>query len=263
MLTRILTGLVHRLALLILLGLPFGWAEKAFASSFAVNPVSLTLTASKRTKLLTITNTGSDDVRLQLDVSCWKQGKKQDATILEPTEDLVVFPLAAAVRHGQSVKIRLGLADRSAVTVEKSYRIVVDELPNAVKNDGSEISFRMILSIPVFVAPAHPRGAVVIGDERLSGGVFFFSLTNPANAHVRLRTVTARGIGTDGKEVFSKNLSAWYLLAGGVREYEVPLGPSECADSAEILLETRSEETGNVANKMARPPKGCTTEAPK
>ena len=64
------------------------------------------------------------------------------------------------------------------------------------------------MSIPVFVAPAHPQGAVVIAGERLAGSVFHFSLTNPANAHVRLTVVAVKGIGPDAKEIFSKSLTA-------------------------------------------------------
>ena len=157
----------------------------------------------------------------------------------------------------------MGLADRSPITVERNYRLTVEELPNAVKPKTSEVSFRMIMSIPVFVAPAHPQGAVVIGGERLAGSVFHFSLTNPANAHVRLTVVAVKGIGPDAKEIFSKSLTAWYLLAGGVREYELPLGPSECAGSSEIVVETRSAEAGMVTSRTVRPPEGCAAEVPK
>jgi fimbrial chaperone protein len=255
---RVPTSVARRLSLTILLGLALGQAGLVCAGAFGVSPVLLKLSPAKRTALLTITNAGSEEVRLHLDFFAWQEGQKEGETILEPTDDLVVFPLAATVGPSKSVKIRVGLADRAPVTVERSYRVKVEELPSAVKRDGAGIHFTMIMSVPVFVVPARPRGAVVIGGEHLSESVFRFSLTNPANAHVRLESVALKGTDPQGKQVFSKDLQAWYLLAGGTREYEVRLSPSECAASADLRIEARSEEASPVASQTARPPDGCT-----
>lgn len=259
--TLTLAGPVRRLTMTILFGLLFGQAEAVFASTFVVNPVSLTLSASQRSALLTITNSGSDDVRLQLDTFDWKEGAAGEA-LLTPTDDLVVFPLATTVHARQSVNIRIGLSDRSSVPVERNYRIKVEELPSAVRREEVAVAFTMTMSIPVFVQPARPKGAVSIANERVSERLFRFSLANPANAHVRLTAVVVKGIGPAGEKMFSKELPAWYLLAGGVRNYEVPLDPAECSGATELLVETRSSQAGAVASRTARTPDGCASGRP-
>ena len=160
------------------------------------------------------------------------------------------------------MNIRIGLSDRSNVTVERNYRIKVEELPSAVRSDNVAVAFTMTMSIPVFVQPARPKGAVSIANERVSDRVFRFSLSNPANAHVRLTAVVVKGIGPGGEELFSKDLPAWYLLAGGIRNYELPLGLSECAGASELLVETRSGQAGAVGSRTARTPDGCSSGRP-
>ena len=101
---------VHRTVFLsmIIAGLAcFALVEITGASSFQVNPIRITLTPQGASSLVAVRNEGSDRLRLQVDFYAWDQSK-QGEMILNPTDDLVVYPSLLTVDAGNERNVRVG-----------------------------------------------------------------------------------------------------------------------------------------------------------
>ena len=229
---------VRPLGTILLLGLALGQAGPLAAGLLKVEPVSVELTPRTPTALVTLTNSSEAELRLGLDSLAWSE--RQDGTmVLDPTEDLVVFPLAVTLKPGASARIRVGLADRKPVVIERSYRLRAEELTSAAADPaaGRGIKFRTELTIPVFVVPSRPEGRALVEGGTCSAGTCRFDVVNPGNAHIRLTRVIVKGVGPEGSTVFARALGAWYVLAGGRRSYQVDVSPAECRESRTFFIE--------------------------
>src|SRR5690606_7700691 len=76
--------------------------------------------------------------------------------VLKPTQDLVVSPPMLTIPPGQRQMVRLvrvgaGLGPPAS---EKTYRIVMDELPVALGAESEGVKFVLRYSVPIFIAPA-------------------------------------------------------------------------------------------------------------
>src|SRR4051812_25119627 len=100
-----------------------------FAADFQVNPVRLDLNDKTRTALLTVHNQSPEPVRIQVSMFQWTQDTRGRME-LTPTRDLSFFPSLMTVEPDQSRNIRVGGLVSSGAT-EKSYRIIVEQLPSS------------------------------------------------------------------------------------------------------------------------------------
>jgi fimbrial chaperone protein len=95
--------------------------------------------------------------------------------------------------------------------------------------------------IPVFVAP--PKGApdLRLQGVALDGGRVAISVENAGTVHTRLKSVLVRALDASGVELFTRELTGWYILAGGMRRYELALDPSTCQSASRIAVELVGE----------------------
>src|SRR4051812_16091930 len=80
----------------------------ARASSYRLNPVTLTLTANASTALVTVTNDSPDALRFQITGFAWDQ-KPDGAMDLQPSNDIVYYPSMLKLAPGESRKLRVGM----------------------------------------------------------------------------------------------------------------------------------------------------------
>ena len=97
------------------------FAPMADASSFAVNPTQLVLSAKATSALLTLRNDSDETLRFQLSVFAWDQSTDGKLK-LDQTDDIVFFPPLLTLAPKESRNIRI-----AAVTplgaAERTYRI--------------------------------------------------------------------------------------------------------------------------------------------
>ncbi|MEO6326811.1 MAG: fimbria/pilus periplasmic chaperone [Thermoanaerobaculia bacterium] len=237
------------------LGLALCQAGPAPASTLAVSPVNIFLSAKKPSALLTIANNGDEDLSIEVGVFSWSEGR-DGAMGLVPSDDIVVFPLLTAIpAHGER-RVRIGLPTRAPIEVETTFRVFFEEQASSEATvEPGKIRLRARFGVPVFVQPARPRGAAVLESEGIRGGHLRFNVGNTGNAHVRLQSVLVKGLGAKGEPLFTRQLRGWYLLAGGLRDYDLALSRGECG-APTILIEARTE-TGLAAGRVASQPGAC------
>lgn len=231
----------------------WGGAGTAEAGLFQVTPVRLPLSASVKSGILTIKNQNAEPMRVQATAFAWSQGS-DGSTLLSPSTDLVFFPSLLSLAPGESRNIRVG-STTAAGSVEKTYRVIVEELPPPRRpGDANAVRVLVRMSIPVFIQPATPRPHPRLEVSRFDALRLTFALTNRGSSHFMTRKVEVLGLDDSGERVFTESLPAWYVLAGGSRDYALELPKAACTTAR---IEVRAETDQKVVSfPLTRP--SCT-----
>ena len=242
------------------LGFALGQSGALSAAAFRVTPIQVALSSTNSSALLTLTNESSETLRFQVSAHAWTQGRKGEIE-LAPTQDIVFFPALLTLEAGKERKIRVGTS-ASAGAVEKTYRIFVEELPPVEQPKDSsaprsEVRVRTKMGIPIFLLPAaKPDVAGAIESPALDEGQLRFRVRNIGNVHFTLLSVRITGTGASGEAIFEKQAEGWYVLTAGIREYEIPIPPAECARVKAFSIEATNERETMKA-RLDAPPGAC------
>jgi fimbrial chaperone protein len=215
-----------------------GGERRAWAASFEVSPVSLSLGGGATSGVITVTNLGTDEVRLQVTGFAWGQGPDGEIQ-LTPSDEITFFPALVTLKGGEARKLRVGVKAQQG-PLEKTYRVMVEELPAVGGAHPGEVQVRTKMGIPVFLAPL--AGAPLVRVE----GVFVrkkeiaFTVRNGGTSHFVARKMTVIGHTKTGDKIFEIEKSGWYVLAGGSRNYAVDLPDKVCKllKSIDVQIET-------------------------
>ncbi|RYY76921.1 MAG: molecular chaperone [Gammaproteobacteria bacterium] len=127
-------------------------APLASASSLGVWPINPRIDHPASSTLLWVKNNNkTEPVTLQARVFLWRQANNEEQ--FEAQDELVISPPIIEVKPETQqifrVMNRKGLL--STITTEKSYRILIDEVPKDDANQVSQLRFQMRYSLPLFV----------------------------------------------------------------------------------------------------------------
>jgi len=231
-------------------------AGRALAAEVQVNPVVVSLSPAARSAIVAVRNQGQEAVRFELQARAWGQSPAGEM-LLDPTADLAVYPPVLSLGPGEERNVRIGAATPFG-PVEKTYRVFLQEMPPPEKPEGAaRVLVLSRIGLPVFLAPSRPVERAVLVDLAARAGKATFVLRNEGTVHVRPTAVKVVGRGGDGKAAFERELPAWYVLAGGTREYEVEIPAEGCASLREV--EVSVELAREVLRAKAEAPGACTT----
>ena len=118
------------------------------AAILRIWPVLVDLAGTQRAGALTLANPDAHPTAVQLRAFRWTQDAQGDH--LQPTRDLVVSPPAMRLDAGASHVIRVIRLSSAPAKAEESYRVLVDEIPEAAERTENGINFVLRQSIPVF-----------------------------------------------------------------------------------------------------------------
>jgi fimbrial chaperone protein len=202
----------------------------AHASTVGVSPVNITLDRSAPTALLTLTNQGDHPVTFSMNTYAWTQGASGKIE-LEPTSDIIFFPQSLSLAAGESRNVRIG-SQLASGPVEKTYRIVLDELPPArtmqSTRTGMQIQILSQITIPIFIEPVTARVQMEIDDLAAHKGYLQFQVRNIGSVHV-VPELTVIANGQNGEQLFTLGPQhVWYILADGARNVNVLLPAKDC-----------------------------------
>ncbi|HEY3123292.1 MAG TPA: fimbria/pilus periplasmic chaperone [Thermoanaerobaculia bacterium] len=227
---------------LVSLGLAICQAKVSWASSYKVTPVQVFLSRANSRALLTLKNESVETLRFQVTVSAWDQNP-QDEMRLQPTDDIVLFPAILAVGPGEERKLRVAVATRFD-SIEKTYRILFEELPALEKSQDSQPSQIRILtrtSIPVFLEPLRVVADTHVEALALQEGILSFNVKNAGNVHAVVREVRVKGLGTAGETVFARTVPGWYVLGGDSRAFRVEIPKEDCGRVNRVAIEAQTD----------------------
>ncbi len=233
-----------------------GIAVVAQATAVAVDPTRLHLSAKAHAQSLTLRNSGTEKARFQVSAFSWTQSTSGEMQ-LTPTQDILFFPSLLEIAPGETRKIRV-TTDVPADTLEKSYRLFVDELPPSNANTTGSIRVLTRLGVPIFLQPAAPeaRPTLKVAVQRSH---LLVSLENHGNSYLMAQSVRVVGKSKAGAVQFERELPAWYVLAHGRRQYDVALADAECG-ALDQLYATSKTEHGIVRTELAVPAGSCASQ---
>lgn len=204
------------------------------AATYQVSPVRLALDANQQSGLLTVHNQSAEAVRFQVTSHAWSEGP-DGAMRLTDTSDLIVFPTMLSLKPNEKRKVRVSTAV-SAGAAEKTYRVFVEELP-PLAGGGAANGVRVLtrMGIPIFLRPNNPVPKPAIANIARTGDTLSFAIKNAGNAHFVASKIRIKAADSSGKALFTSELAGWYVLAGGVRRYDLDL-PSLPCDTARVAV---------------------------
>ncbi|MGF7155740.1 fimbrial biogenesis chaperone [Novosphingobium gossypii] len=211
-------------------------ATPARAGAISVMPVRVSVAPTARFCSLTVGNDSDRPVTVQVRGFAWSRDEG-GADILTPDEGFVVNPPMATIAPHATRLVRCSLPAGSAGGREKTWRLIVDELPDPAQATPGVVQTLLRLSVPVF------RGDANVAPQftaSLDGDVL--RIANTGTGHARVTRLTLEG---DGAPVVLDR--TFYLLAGGVQRVpaaNLPLGLAK--------VRVRAEE-GDFAIALSRP----------
>lgn len=173
------------------------------ASSVLVWPIFQTIESHENGSELWLENRGSTPVNLQLRVFAWDQKASADA--YADQRDVVASPPFTTVGAGQRQLVRLMRVAPVTAGMEKSYRIVIDEIPQAqpaspAEKNSAGLKMRMRYVLPLFtygqgLTPLKNNGSVEAVRTTLRWSLSqqnnrqALCIDNTGNQHARLSAV--------------------------------------------------------------------------
>lgn len=210
------------LPLALALGLFGALAQPAEAASLRISPIGVDMPAGERAASMTLVNTGTDPVSLQLRIFKWSQANGEE--VLEPATDMLVSPPATTIPPGASYTVRVARESNASVQNELSYRVFIDELPKPVdpRTVGQGVSMVLRTSLPVFVVDPKAFAKLDWKVWQDASGLHV-DATNSGRRHAKITGLTVRPDG-GAPMVFGAGLNG-YVLAGSHKRFDLKLDP--------------------------------------
>jgi len=186
---------------------------------------------------MTLINRGNNDTLLQLNVLSWSQGATGD--VFTPTREVLANPGVFLLKGGEQQVARFALRTTPDIK-ERSYRIVIQEVPRQRVENGLATVLRLM--VPVFVPTPNPNVSVEWGARQSGQGIDIL-VHNIGNTHVQIKTLTLTG-GTMAPASKTVNL---YVLPGATGTIHMP--PANAVAAGTVLkLVAESDQTAFSAN---------------
>ncbi|BAO91234.1 molecular chaperone [Caballeronia cordobensis] len=192
-------------------------AGSPHAASLQISPVSIRLDATEAGKTIELSNEGDQPINAQVRVFSWDQVDEKESIV--PTRDLIASPPIAPIAPGAKQVVRVIRVDRTAPPAERTYRLLIDELPAAGEETANAVQFRFRYSVPLFISAAGEEGAPDLHWSIVQkNGQPFLRVSNSGKLHAQLSAITIRT--ASGDVPLSSGLLG-YVLAGRVRAWSL------------------------------------------
>jgi fimbrial chaperone protein len=212
----------------------------ARAGDWRVSPIRLDLGRDAKSGAITIANNSDDRLQVQMKAVEWTQdaeGKDR----YEETGEILFFPRLMILEGKEEKILRAGIRV-PAVAKEKTYRLFIEEIPGPRKAEGVNVAVAIRFGVPIFVKPLKEEARGEIAAMTMSAGALLVPVNNTGNVHFVVQSVLVRGRNGAGEEIFSRELSGWYLLAGVSRVYTTTVPAETCGGMAVLEAEVKSDK---------------------
>jgi fimbrial chaperone protein len=242
---------MHKFSVAMLLALSV-FAGGVSASEIAVTPVAVHLDKTSDRATVSVINSGTEPVIMQVEAVEWKSGAPAEQDT--PTRDMVINPSVFTVAPGQAQLVRVGLRRAAQAESEGTYRIVLREVPAAPRPGEMRISGQvrvlMALRVPIYVAPANVVRESYWQATQAHDGSITASLRNEGNVHVRVGKIQLRSSHEGSPAVPAEHAAAGVVLAGDSRNFKVR---GATPDARPMMIDVITDEgTQTVPVVLAR-----------
>lgn len=225
-------------------------AAPAIAGSFSITPLRAEFSDRKRIEAFTIRNEENNAVVVQTSVQTWTQVDGQDE--LTPTRDALATPAVFTIpAKGQQI-LRLALRRDPDSERELTYRVVLQEVPNATPSDFNGLRVSLRLTLPIFVAPSAKASIslhkALAWRAARRDGKLFIAASNSSNEHIQIFDCTA---SFDDATEPTRNSVGKHVLAGAHIEWAMQM-PQDINRDAAFKLSCLTDQ-GEVDTELPVP----------
>jgi fimbrial chaperone protein len=234
-----------------------GAARAAAGGGLEVSPIRVDLSRSAAAAMVSLHNSSDEQLRYELKVVSWDQDQEGQMR-LEPSSEVALFPQILSLQPGERRNVRLGVQPALFGPLEKTYRLLVDQLPPAPRpNGGSQVRVISRISIPVFVAPERRLARLRVEDPSVASGQARFRLVNDGNVGVRPHEIVLEAFDAGGRSVAREKWEGWYVLAASARSYSLALPGDACRKAAKLAVAVKLEDGTLSAEGKKRTEGAC------
>lgn len=123
-------------------------ATHASAGSLQVSPIRVDLSPEQPAAVMKLHNRGSETITAQVRVFGWSQTLDEDH--LDEAHGIVASPPIISIPAGGEQTVRILRTTREAPAGEETYRLLVDEIPQAETARTTGVRMQLRYSVPVF-----------------------------------------------------------------------------------------------------------------
>ena len=175
-------------------------------------------------------------VRIQAAGYIWAQAV--DGTmLLNPTDELLVYPIVITLQPGEARPIRIGTTQKSTES-ERSFRVLVTSMPlDPLQASGQSIAMRSRVNIPVFLSASQEHLSGSIEAPAVHEAGLTFDVRNNGTTHFSISKARVTVSDAKNSAIATADLPGWYVLPGDRRPFTMPLAPGVCKKAASVTVE--------------------------
>lgn len=227
----------------------------AQAANFGVTPIRLDLGRDAKTGSLVVNNDDPEKaLEMRVRLSAWTQDADGNDRYTD-SDDLVYFPRIFTVEKQDRRVIRVGLKV-PGVSVEKAYRLFVEEVPPAkgTQKGGAQVFILLRFGIPIFVRPEKEQlGGTIDRVEPVKGGAAIV-IKNSGNVNFQILSLKISSGG------IVKQVVGGYALAGASKRVEIPIPRDDCRKIAKLQVSLVTDRIGTLERAFSWDARRCSPQ---
>ena len=127
------------------------------AASIRLSPVNVEILSDQTASSISLYNQSNESADLQVRIFEWTQNNGQDQ--LTPTDEINISPPFLKLKPNESYNLRVVRINPEPISGEKTYRIIIDELPKPVDSRKASQGVNVLMC-------AELAGDFHLGDSR-------------------------------------------------------------------------------------------------
>jgi fimbrial chaperone protein len=211
----------------------------AQAGEWRVSPIRMTLGNDAKSGTISVINEGTGKFQVQMKAYLWEQDAEGKDRYTE-SNDLVFFPKMMLFTKPEERILRTGIKSPAGAR-EKTYRLFIEEIPEAKKTPGTNVAIAIRFGVPIFVKPTKEESKGELVSIELTKGELRATVRNSGNVHFVINSVEFTGRNGSGEQTYSRKFDGWYLLNGVSRTYAATIPGEVCAKSAKLDVEVKTD----------------------
>ncbi|MEQ1067471.1 fimbria/pilus periplasmic chaperone [Acinetobacter sp. XH1741] len=190
------------------------------AATIRLSPVTVEILSHQKASSISLYNQSNDSADLQVRIFEWSQNNGQDQ--LTPTDEITISPPFLKLKPSESYNLRVVRINPEPISGEKTYRIIIDELPKPVDSRKASQGVNVLLrsSLPVFVVN---KDAITQLNWKIDSHQkeAFLNIRNIGNRHALLNDLMLVDNTENKSYPIKVNTVNGYILAKQTKSYSI------------------------------------------
>jgi fimbrial chaperone protein len=210
---------------------------RAAAASLQVSPTTVDVVAPGAAATIKLRNEEARPINAQVRVFRWSvvDGKEK----LDPTDAVVASPPVVSLSPKTDYVVRIVRTSRLPVAGEESYRLLVDELPDAQRMKSGAVNLLLRYSLPVFFGAPDHRDAKLTWRVEHKDGQLWVMAHNPGDRRMRISGLGLKGANSETIS-FGEGLNG-YVLARATMRWAAPKTVRGFGIGGTVLISAQSD----------------------